>query len=362
MTIWTSLLALMTSCASIPVPPLNSLVTSPGEVEVPPIELPWKGLTPELFDRRWILPERRKAPGRDLLAEMRSLVDLRFDVELANSRRYRCLGDLVLASQNLALEARKAWYAELEQAAPQLMAERGAALSKLLFDSHLHTPDWKPSKVNKRDGLLFAENWNLKREGAPWNDVGVAPLMEQAAAIMHADLRSIKTIENDYRAYPMNVGADYEAIYPIAGMHFAGKDPAGKPYSSLTIQFRCDLPFPFSDYTTRLRILNQFDADNVLSTHIYSTSKDFYWLAGRDVFLPVTTSEGKWVSFVLVRHFGFDLDGVPDGADNRREALRGSLGNLKRNSEKLFLKQRASLRGPHNGTEVLGQVRVLGQR
>ena len=134
------------------------------------------------------------------------------------------------------------------------------------------------------------------------------------------------------------------------------------PFSTLRISFRCDLPFPFSDYTTRLGILNRFDAANVLSTHIYSTSNDFYWLAGRDVFLPVTTSEGDWVAFLLVRHFGFDLDGVPDRSGHRREALRSSVGNLRRNAERLYRAQQATPRAPRNGPDILGEVRVFGRR
>ena len=71
-------------------------------------------------------------------------------------------------------------------------------------------------------------------------------------------------------------------------------------------------------------------------TDIYSTSDDFYWLAGRDVYLPVETSDGELVAYLAVRHYGFDLDGVPDKGKNRREALRASLGNLRRKAEAIF--------------------------
>ncbi len=360
------LVLLTASCASASAfrfpPAPNSPVEGPKELEVLALPLAWNSLSPNVFDQRWILPEVRTSGGRDLLGEMRDLLTLRFNVKHPNGHRYQCLGDLVSAAQDLTPEARGRWYSELKGCAPTQPNDWDRALRELLFDSHLHSASWKPSEERERDGLLFAENWNMKIEGPPWNKLGVAPLMEQSAALLRADLASIKAVENDYRAYPNYVEADYEEIFPIDGSFFVGEDPAGLTYSALAIQFRCDLPFPFSSYTTRLRILNRFDADRVLSTHIYSTSEDFYWLAGRDVFLPVETSEGKWVAFLLVRHFGFDLDGVPDDSDNRREALRGSLGNLKRYSERLFSKESAMLSSPRNGPEILAKVRVLGQR
>lgn len=347
------------SIASVP-GPVTSFAA--GEFEVAPTELPWEDLSPEVFDRRWVLPERPRAKGRDFLNAMRSLLQLRFEIEWEDGSSYRCFGDLVAASHRLSPEARDRWYEALDRAAPRLVADHGGVMTQLLFDDHLSSGRWKPSKNHKRDGLLVAESWNMKGEGAPWDAVRVRPVMEQAAAILHADLASIKAVENDYRAYPNNVGADYEEIYPIASSYFIGSDPARRPFSALTIRFRCDLPFPFSDYTTRLGILNTFDGAGVLHTDIYSTSEDFYWLAGRDVFLPVSDSEGEWVAFLLVRHFGFDLDGVPDGPSNRREALRTSMGNLKRNSERLYRGQDASKRTTRNDPGVLNSIRVRGRK
>ena len=104
----------------------------------------------------------------------------------------------------------------------------------------------------------------------------------------------------------------------------------------MRLGFRCNLPFPFSGYTCDLRVLNRLDGDGHLVTDIYSKSKDFHWMAGRDVFIPVRTSDGRWVATLAVRLFGFDLDGVPDRDGHRRAALRGSLGNLKRDAEASF--------------------------
>ncbi|MCE9635146.1 MAG: hypothetical protein K8T90_05505 [Planctomycetes bacterium] len=104
----------------------------------------------------------------------------------------------------------------------------------------------------------------------------------------------------------------------------------------MRIEFRADLPFPYSHYDCDLRILNRVGADGLVRSDIWSPSKDFYWMAGQDVFVPFETHDGAFAGLGLARVYGFDMDGVPDGESNIREALRGSLGNLKRNAQKLF--------------------------
>jgi hypothetical protein len=345
------------------------------EFEVQPKPLAWSELSPDVFDRKWILPEPRTVPGRDLLSEMRALLAQRFDFEDAGGRRYRSFGDLAAVASSFetfgpnagdgAIQ-RERWFGGLERAAPKWMADWGAGLRQLLFDENLHDDRWNPSKERDDDGMLFADSWAMEDESfGPWSGLDVSPLMEQGAALLHADLATIKAVENDYRVYSENVEADYDEIYPVPGSYYLGKDDAKRPFTALTLRFTCDLPFPFSDYSTRLGILNRFDATGVLYTDIYSTSSDFYWLAGRDVFLPVTTSEGEWVAFLLVRHFGFDLDGVPDGADDRRVALGISMGNLKRNAERLWrarLSESKEPVPPENDMQILEKVRVFGQK
>jgi hypothetical protein len=115
-----------------------------------------------------------------------------------------------------------------------------------------------------------------------------------------------------------------------------GKDGAGRPFRALRIEFESDLPFPYSHYDCDLRILNRVGADGLVRCDIWSPSKDFYWMAGQDLFVPLQTAAGAFAGLVLVRVYGFDLDGVPDGEDAVREALRGSLGNLKRRAEAAF--------------------------
>ncbi len=352
-----ALFSLTLLAPSVPSPaPQND---DPDEFEVSAERLAWSELSPKVFDRRWTLPAPRTVPGRDLLVEMQNLLSLRFDAEGANGTRYRCFGDLVRASRDLAVDERRSWYAELERAAPELCSDWGAGLTELLFDHRLRSERWRPSKDYNADGFLIADSWDMRGEGAPWSDLDVEPLTEQCATLMRADLASIKAAENDYRVYLDNIGTNYDEIFPVDGSYFVGDDPGGRPFSTLTIRFRSDLPFPFSSYSTRLAILNRFDGAGVLHTDIYSTSSDFQWLAGRDVFLPVATSDGEWIAFLLVRHFGFDLDGVPDGPNNRDEAIRCSLGNLKRNAERLFGEYEGA---PRNEPGVLRDVRVFGSR
>ena len=156
---------------------------------------------------------------------------------------------------------------------------------------------------------------------------------EQGAIFIRSDLQTIKDVENDYRHYRTNVDATYEELRPDAASFVEGLDENGQPFSALSMYIRSDLPFPYSDYELDLNVLNRVDAQGRLVTDIYSTAKDFYWLAGRDVFLPVEASDGAFCGYLIVRVYGFDLKGVPDARKHRRAALRGSLGNLRRKVE-----------------------------
>lgn len=138
-----------------------------------------------------------------------------------------------------------------------------------------------------------------------------------------------------------------------------GEDPWGAPFAALKLRFRCDLPFPFSHYDCELAILNRVGRDGLVRCDIVSKSRDFLWLAGRDTFVPVHTSDGAWVATLVVREFGFDLRGVPDGDDARRAGLRASLGSLKREAEALFA---ARGDGPRIVTGRVPEFEVRGVR
>ena len=77
-------------------------------------------------------------------------------------------------------------------------------------------------------------------------------------------------------------------------------------------------------------------------TDIYSTSEDFHWLAGREVYYPIVTARGKPVATLIVKLFGFDLAGIPDRSRDVAACLRSSLGHLKRDVERDY-------RGARNG-------------
>lgn len=306
-----------------------------GAFTVPPRTIAWDELSPEHFDLARRLPARRRAPGRDLLAEMRRLLELSFEIEL-DGRPLRGLGDLARAAWEVPRDERREWLARLAQEAPGLWADWGGGLSELLLDDHLYSERWNPDRDHPRDGILLAEPWDLGGEGPPWSRLGGNHRIEQSAVLYRADPAAVKAVEQDYSTYRNNVGAQYEAIHPVAGSHVRGTDPRGNAFAALRLYFRCDLPFPFGGYECDLHVLDTVDAEGLLTTDIYAPNDDFQWLLGRDVYFPVRAGDGDWVGTLVVRFFGFDVDDVPDGPEHRQSAMRASLGNLKRKSETLF--------------------------
>ena len=218
-----------------------------------------------------------------------------------------------------------------------LDAGEAAALRDLLTDHSLRSPTWQPDEDDAADGFHFgAAVDRMKLSHDAWRPARGSPMLQQGATLFAADVQAIKDAENDYGRYMDHVGNSYEAIHPMPGSHRVGNDAEGRPYSSLEVYWRCDLPFPFGDYECDLWVLNRLDDEHRLVTDVYSTSSDFYWLAGRDTFLPVQSNDGQWVATLVVRSFGFDLKNVPDGDAQRRTGIRGGLGNLKLRAEAAF--------------------------
>lgn len=280
------------------------------------------------FDRRWVLPPRDDDDG-----------DFSSDLEaLAESGWF---GDL--AARALDARALDAALRELRDAdgdVTPISGDDAARARVLLLDQGLRSGAWDPAVARADDGFLFGPTIDLRERSdrRPWNALDGSASLFQAAVLIRADLVALKTAEGDYPAYLRNVGADYEWIRPVAWSRFRSEDAIdaeGAPaFDGMAMEFESDLPFPFTTYSCRVHILNRLDDRGRLRTDVYSTSPDFHWLAGDDLHLPVLDPDGDPVALLMIRRFGFDLDGVPDGDDDRRAALRGGLGNLKLRAER----------------------------
>jgi len=302
---------------------------------VPLREVSWAELS-TVFDPAWCLPD---GPARGDAPHL-----VRRAAELAASRwpsdddRFRCLGDLVAACEDLDRRGRAALLAAFRRKLPVVWSTWGELVEQILMDDGLRAADWDPDDDADDDGLFLDRPWSLAGTSRPpWRDLDGNRDVHQAVALVRADLEAIKAAENDYATYPGEAGAEYEAIHPVDGRHVRAAPREGAaPQVATQLFFRVDLPFPFGDYECLLRILNRVDAAGHLVTDIYSTSPDFHWMAGRDVFVPLTSSSGAHVAMLVVRWLGFDLDGVPDGTGARRAGLRAGLGRLKRRAERAY--------------------------
>lgn len=305
--------------------------------------LTWDERTGGQFEQRWLLPDalpiardEGSGPEWDLAATMEERLALLGASLPDDPLAPRSFGDLVRAVQ-LAPRSAAAAIARFAQAQPQLHETLAPCLAELLDDSHLAAPDWDPEEDHPRDGFCFARPLELaQRRDLPWRSLEGSRLVQQAMTLIRADFEAIKEAENDYPRYRERRGASYEAIHPVQGSLRRDVDASGAPFAALSLFFECDLPFPFTTYACELRILNRTDARGRFACDIYSTSEDFHWLAGSDTFLPVRASDGAWVATLVVRRFGFDLDGVPDGDDARTAGIRASLGALKRDAQARF--------------------------
>jgi hypothetical protein len=322
---------------------LTALLLASEVVRIEPRTASWEELAREVFEPAWILPEdlplARGEKGLALVleAELPRLLALVAEPSASDPGAPRSFGDLVATGRGLERAALAALLARFERAQPELAGTLAPLARELLLDAGLRGKGWDPERDRDDDGILLARPLTLAgAESAPWRDLGGSRLVQQGAALVRADVAAIKAVENDFPRYPGRPGTSYESIVPVLGSYLRGLDATGRAFAALRVRFESDLPFPFSGYECDLRILNRVRADGRLACDIASPSRDFYWMAGRDLFLPVRASDGSWQGELVVRLFGFDLRGVPDGDDARRAGLRGSLGSLKREAEELF--------------------------
>jgi hypothetical protein len=334
---------------------LAALALTLEVVLVEPRAASFDELAREVFDPAWILPSglplapREEGWAVELELELARLVALVVEPSPADPGAPRSFGDLVAASGGLDPVGIEALLARTELAQPELARALAPFARELLRDERLRSKRWDPERDRGDDGLLLARPLTLAGIAAgPWKDLDGSLLVQQGAALIRADVATIKAVENDFPRYPGRPGTSYESIAPVPGAYLRGLDPRGKPFAALRVRFESDLPFPFSGYACDLRILNRLREDGHLVCDIASPSRDFLWMAGRDLYLPVLASDGSWQGELVVRLFGFDLRGVPDGDDARRAGLRSSLGSLKREAEALF-RERGGRAGPSRG-------------
>jgi len=303
------------------------------------------------FDTNWILP----TPPADthLATRLAAFATLRFEApadaaaDPARADWTRSVGDLVRAfgERRRDAAATEALLAELEREHPDVWARVSDTLPPLVRTDRVYSRKWDPDEARKDDGFLQAASWSLKgRKQRPWNALEGDRDVQQLATLVWSDPVTLKTAESDYTNYMQRVGNSILEIHVARGSLVRGVDARG-PFVAMRTSTRSDLPFPFGSYRADVDVLCEPGVGGALVTHVVSRSPDFYWLAGRDHWIPVRDADGVLVATLIVRELGFDLDGVPDGDDARRAAIRSAVGNLKREAEARGFDPDASLSG-----------------
>lgn len=224
---------------------------------------------------------------------------------------------------------------EIAEQRPELAAAFTGWIEPLLRADGLADDAWSPDDERDDDGMRIGARLPLTAtDGEPWSSLDGTRVLTQGSTLVFADLATIKAVERDYAAYRERAGAAYESIAMKPDSWRTGEARDVGAFTLHHMEFRADLPFPFTTYFCDLTVLDRVDAAGRLRADVYSTSPDFHWLAGADVYLPVEDSDGTLVAWLLVRVFGFDLDGVPDGDSDREAAIRAGIGNLKRLAER----------------------------
>jgi len=188
---------------------------------------------------------------------------------------------------------------------------------------------WLPAL--RAGGVVFGSDWSiLPGQGRvdAWNRLEGRPLVLQAVASVLADFDSIQRAQRDYVHLLEERKDDLLDLYPIAGSYVCGEDPKGRPFASLSEQQLHDLPWPYANVPCELHVLERAEEGGRFVTETYSTSRDFYWLAGRDLYLPVDGG------FLLVTSFGMDVRGVPDSRGDIADRMKSRLVSIQQDAER----------------------------
>jgi hypothetical protein len=294
----------------------------------------------EVFEPAWRLPDALWMPSKDadrlaLAVSVPALLAERFE---GSEPWMRSVGDIIAEHRSRGGDhpALERVLRELAQGAPAAHARVGKLLSEVLDARELANPAWNPDIDQHDDGMYFgallARN---KSSDEPWRSQSGARTFHQAVTFVRADLDAILGAIHDYASSIRDPKTSYERLEPLADSLLVGTSDALGDFAALRVRVRSDLPFPFTHYDCDLRVLHTLES-GTLVTDIYSPSRDFYWFAGKDWYLPVRASDGTWLGTMIVRLSGFDLSGVPDGDDDRKSGTRTALGSVRRRAEASF--------------------------
>lgn len=269
------------------------------------------------------------------------------------------LGDLLARIAEIAREpdlkqARRRVEALLADARARVPAALWPRVEQLLDVRDFLSPKWDPDDGDEHDGFLMGEHWDLPEDCWPRHE-GDRTVV-QCAVLVAADLACIKLAEHDFPNYLRYPESNYERVAGVAHSYFYEPIPDREPAAglacarrmALSMDMESDLPFPFSGYALRLRVLTDLDEEGRPITWVYSDSDDFHWMAGYDRYVPVRGASGALVGTLILRQTGLDLDGVPDRASQREGGMRSVLGGVRRRAEALWRERAAG--GPFPGT------------
>lgn len=316
--------------AAAPAPPQDSALVTPRVVSE--AELRGRG-----FDTAWEFPRHRPNgtayPG--VAFEEANFRLVRAPLVPASAGTPAIwLGDLVreMEAGNWSKDASKRVLSRVEDALSKDDFER---VRHILSAWDLYGKSWSPRKSSQRHGMHFGPSWEFKK--TEWPEAKADREVEQIAQIVLADLAAIKAAEADYAGYWKHRKHDWEEIeVDLKSAFQVRNEKGGLLAASLDIDFEFDLPFPFSTAEFHLHTLNRLLEDGRPVLYLHGTGDDLHWLAGYDVYEPIYDGKGEWVGTMMVRIFGLDIDGVPDGRGDRHDNLRGQFGNLRRDAERLF--------------------------
>ncbi|PCJ53614.1 MAG: hypothetical protein COA70_07890 [Planctomycetota bacterium] len=244
------------------------------------------------------------------------------------------LGDLITICRSFS------WRSEyvqtiLDSIAPQISRMDFRLLEDLFLCDGLTSKNWGPSK-ERHDGMAFGPTWDLPKTF--WLNHKGSRSVEQAATLIMADISAIKKAEHAFTNYLSYAENSYLKVAPAVGSYLRVQEADSEDCAAacLEVNFKADLPFPFTTYKMNLSILHRTRPTEDLVSFVFGRGDDIHWMAGYDRYWTIRNRVGDAVATLLVRQLAFDLSEVPERSSDRQEGLRSGIGNLRRSAEKLF--------------------------